>query len=632
VKTRFGIRECRFSPDEGFFLNGKHVKLHGSCNHQNHAGVGTAIPDSLQRWRLRKLKEAGCNAYRASHYPSTPELLDICDEEGILVLEENRYLSTSPGAMADMESMVRRDRNHPSVFLWSICNEEFLDTSEIGFRLATSQMARLKQLDSTRPVTAALILSSNGAGVDKATDVVAVNYRNEGWDDVHRHHPSQAIVVTESTALKSTRGIYNKDAAGRYIPAYDEVHDMFDLRTTVRRTCLDVQERPHIAGNFVWAGFNYRGEGGAWPRTCAQSGFLDLCGFPKDAFYLYQAFWTGKPMVHLLPHWNWPGKEGQAIRVVAYSNCERVELFLNGKSVGGEQAVPHDHMVEWSVPYQPGILRAEARRGGGIAIQAEVRTSGEPAGIRLSCNTETLRADIEDTAVVTVEIVDSEGTPVPTADILTRFTIEGPGMIIGTGNGDPTSLEPDKASQRTTFNALAQILIQTTGGAGDIVLTAAADRLSSATLKIAAAAAPRRPFLPGPASLQNVGNWRRSPFLDTAPDPSDPSYDPTAWEAFAQLSGFPSFLRQGQWTGYHAKLVIPKPGTWRLAFSRVHGAGAVFINGKQLCEIAQRTESFSVDLPDLPAGRGISLDLRLQNISGGAGLFGCVWLYETASQ
>jgi len=631
VDTSFGFRECRFSPDEGFFLNGKPVKIHGSCNHQNHAGVGTAIPDSLQRWRLRRLKEAGCNAYRASHYPPTPELLDICDQEGILVVDENRHLSRSPEAMADLESLVRRDRNHPSVFLWSLCNEEFLDTSEVGYRIAASLAARVKQLDPSRPVTAALILSSFGSGIDRAVDVISINYRIEMWEALHQGHPDKAILVTESTAAPATRGIYQDDKAAGFCSAYDDLYQPGAHRTSVRETCLAIQQRPYIAGNFVWVGFNYRGETGpyGWPATGGQQGFLDLCGFPKDAFYLYQAFWTQAPMVHLLPHWNWAGREGEPVRVVSYSNAESVELFLNGKSLG-EKAVPKDHLVEWSVPYQPGLLLACARRGAETVAETEVATSGEPAAIRLSSDAAMLRADQEDVAVVKVEIVDSDGRFVPTADVLVQFAVKGPGRIIGTGNGNPASHEADKASRRTTFNGLAQVLIQTTTAAGEIVLTATAGRLSAAEIKIKTQPAPVR-SLAAPSSLFVVKNWRHSAFLDEAPEPSDPAYNPSGWDAVAVLSGFPNFLRQKQWMGYHAKITLPAAGRWRLAFSRVHGEGAVYVNRKPLRPIADRTETFSVDLPDLPPGQEIPLDVRLQNISGGAGLLGVVWVYQNIS-
>jgi len=629
VETSFGIRECRFSPDRGFFLNGQPLKIHGTCNHQNHAGVGTAIPDDLQRWRLRKLKEAGCNAYRTSHYPPTPELLDICDQEGILVLDENRHLASGPDTMAELESLVRRDRNHPSVILWSLCNEEFLDTSEIGYRLAAAQMTRLKQLDPTRPITAALILSSFGSGIDKAIDVIAINYRPGMWEALHKGHPDKAIVVTESTAAPATRGIYQSDPNAAYCSAYDDLYRPGDHRTTVRETCLAVAQRPYIAGNFVWVGFNYRGETGpyGWPATGGQQGFLDLCGFPKDAFYLYQAFWTTAPMVHLLPHWNWIGREGRPIRVVAYSNCESVQLLLNGKSLG-EQSVSEDHAMEWFIPYQPGILQAQGRRGKAIVAQAQIATSGEPAAIRLRREPTTLHADLEDVAVVTVEIVDSAGRLVPTANILTKFDLRGPGQIIGTGNGNPTSHEPDKASQRTTFNGLAQVLIQTTAAAGDIILTAAAERLSHTELTITTQRAQRRPFLPAPFSLHLVANWCRSPFLEEAPDPSTAAYTAVSWDAGVPLTGFPNFLRAKQWVGYHGKINLPTAGKWRIAFSRVHGAGSVFVNQRLLCPIANCTESFAVDLPDLPTGREIAVDVWVQNISGGAGLFGCVWLYH----
>jgi beta-galactosidase len=276
-------------------------------------------------------------------------------------------------------------------------------------------------------------------------------------------------------------------------------------------------------------------------------------------------------------------------------------------------------------------LRAEARRGKEVVAQTEVRTSGDPAGFRLRSEPATLRADLEDVAVVTVEVVDAEGRFVPTADILAQFSLTGPGRIIGTGNGNPTSHEPDKASQRTTFNGLAQVLVQSSGAAGEIVLTASAGGLSRAEIKITAQPAARRPFLPAPASLQLVRNWRRSPYLEKAPDPADPAYNPSSWEAMVHLTGFPNFLREKQWVGYHAKISLPKAGKWMLAFSRVHGEGIVFLDGRPLGQIAHRTETFLAELPDLPPGTEIPLDVRLQNISGGAGLLGCVWLYRKDS-
>jgi beta-galactosidase len=380
-------------------------------------------------------------------------------------------------------------------------------------------------------------------------------------------------------------------------------------------------------------GFNYRGETGpyGWPATGGQQGFLDLCGFPKDAFHLYRAFWTEAPMVHLLPHWNWPAREGQPVRVVAYSNGESVELLLNGKILG-EQAVPKDHLVEWSVPYRPGILLARARRGKDVVAQAEIFTGGPPAGLRLRSEPAALRADAEDVAVVTVEVVDADARFVPTADILVRFTLDGPGVIIGTGNGNPSSHESDKARQRTTFNGLAQVLIQATAVPGEIVLTANADGLAPVKITIPAQAAGRRPFLGAPSLLLPVKNWRRSGFMDAAPDPSHPAYDPSSWEASVLLTGFPNFLREKQWVAYHSNIVLPSAGPWRLAFSRVHGEGAVYLDHKPLCQIPHRTETFSVDLPGLPPGRDVPLDVRLQNISGGAGLLGVIWLYQPISR
>ena len=310
VDTTFGFREVRFTPDEGFFLNGQPVLLQGTCNHQDHAGVGIGIPDSLQAWRLRQLKAAGCNAYRCAHHPPTPELLDICDREGILVLDENRYLSSSPEAMADLESMVRRDRNHPSVIFWSVCNEEYLQGSRIGGQIAASQIALVRRLDPTRPITGALLSTGFGPGVEDHSDVIGVNYAIEKWSILHKAHPSKAVVVTETTAAVSTRGIYEVNELAGFCTSYDE--QFCPGGTTIRETWLAVQNLPFVAGGFVWVGFDYRGEPGPypWPAIGAQLGFLDFCGFPKDSFYLYQAFWTQAPMVHLLPHWNWAGREG----------------------------------------------------------------------------------------------------------------------------------------------------------------------------------------------------------------------------------------------------------------------------------------------------------------------------------
>jgi beta-galactosidase len=629
VETTFGFRELLFTADKGFFLNGEYVPIQGTCNHQDHAGVGNAVPDMLIAWRLRQLKKAGCNAYRASHHPPTPELLDACDREGILVLDENRYLRSSPQALDELEDMVRRDRNHPCIVLWSICNEEFIQGSEIGGRIAATQVARVKQLDPTRPVTGALLSTGFGRGIEDQSDVVAVNYTPACWDGLHERHPRKALLITETTAAVTTRGIYEENAAAGYCDAYDRM--FCPSGTTVRESWLAILQRPFIAGGFVWTGFDYRGEPGpyTWPSTGVHLGFLDLCGFPKDSFYLYQAFWTKEPMVHLLPHWNWTGREGKPIRVVAYSNCDVVELYLNGKSLG-EQMVPEDHAVEWQVPYQPGTLRAEARRHGSVAASTERITSGAPAGIRFKVEPATLRANAEDVSVIAVEIVDAQGRLIPTANVLVKFDIQGPGRIIGVGNGNPNSHESDKAKQRTTFSGLAQVLAQSTDQPGEIILSASVDGLASAEWKINSEPTSRRPFVPVPSHVRMVAGWRRSPNFDAdkIPDPSGTNYDPKTWQVIEPHHEFPNFLNAGQGLVYHAVTTLPAGKKCRLGFSRVFGKGAVYLDGKPAYKIhAGDPECFSLDLPENPKARPLQIDVKIEAVYGGGGLNGWVWIY-----
>jgi len=630
VETSFGFRELLFTPDQGFFLNGKHVLIQGTCNHQDHAGVGNAVPDMLITWRLRQLKKAGCNAYRCSHNPPTPELLDGCDREGILVMDENRYLSSSPGALEELESMVRRDRNHPSIILWSVCNEEVIQGTEIGGRISATQVARVKQLDPTRPVTGALLNTAFGPGLEDNSDVIAVNYNVSNWGLLHEKHPQKGLVITETTAAVTTRGIYEENAAAGWCDAYDR---MFcpPQGGTVREYCLAILKQPFVAGGFVWSGFDYRGEPGPydWPSVGVHLGFLDACGFPKDSFYLYQTFWLPKPMVHLLPHWNWAGREGESIRVVAYSNCEKVELFLNGKSLG-EQTVPEDHAVEWSVPYMPGTLRAEARQGGTVAATTERITTGAPAGIRLKAEPGTLRANAEDVAVVAVEIVDVQGRLVPTADVLVKFTLRGPARIIGVGNGNPNSHESDKAKQRTTFNGLGQVLVQMDDKAGEIVLTASAEGLAPVDLKIVSEPAKRRPFVPALAYVQLLTGWRRSPVFedDKVPDPESAGYNPKTWASVEPHFAFANFLSNKQWLIYHAEISLPAGKKCKLGISRVFGKGAIYLDGKPAYKLnAGDPQYVSLDLPESPTVKNLRIDVKLQAVYGGGGLNGWTWIY-----
>ena len=341
VETSFGIRSIHFDADRGFFLNGQRVEIKGMCNHQDHAGVGSALPDRLQYFRVARLKEMGVNAYRTSHNPPTPALLDACDRLGMLVMDETRMFSSSPEGLSQLERMVRRDRNHPCIFLWSIGNEEDLQGAPTGARIADTMKRLVRTLDETRPVTLAMN-SHWGQGASAVLDVQGCNYFHNGdMDKFHSDFPWQPTIGSEDASALSTRGIYANDLARGFVSAYD-VNTPGHYASTAQEWWNFYFARPFAAGAFVWTGFDYRGEPSPykWPCISSHFGVMDTCGFPKDTYFYYQAQWTNKPVLHLFPHWNWQGREGQPIAVWVYSNCDEVELFLNGKSLGRKSMPP----------------------------------------------------------------------------------------------------------------------------------------------------------------------------------------------------------------------------------------------------------------------------------------------------
>jgi beta-galactosidase len=485
VITRFGFRDIKFDAQTGFFLNGKSVKLKGTCNHQDHAGVGSAIPDALQRWRLQQLKDMGCNAYRASHNPPTPELLDLCDEMGILVIDETRMMTSSPEGLAQLETLIKRDRNHPSVILWSIGNEEPQQGTERGAHIARTMKRLCNDLDPTRLVTAAMD-SGYGEGITEVIDVIGFNYRDQVIDGFHEKYPNMPIVGTETASTVSTRGEYIKDDAAHIVPAYDTTAPWW--ATTAEGWWPHFDAKPFIAGGFIWTGFDYRGEPtpySSWPSISSQFGALDTCGFPKDNYWYYRAWWRPEPLLHLFPHWNWEGKQGQDISVWAHSNADEVELFVNGKSAG-RKAVTKGFHVEWIVPYQPGKIEAFAYKAGKVILKDKRETAGAPAKIVLTTDRTALANDGMDCTVIKAEVFDAKGRPVPKADNLIRFAVSGPGAVIGVGNGNPNSHEADKASERKAFNGLCCAIVQVTG-AGGITVAASAEGLSGSKVVLKSA-------------------------------------------------------------------------------------------------------------------------------------------------
>ena len=444
-ETEFGIRTVSFDATNGFLLNGKHYELYGTCNHQDMAGVGAALPDALQSFRVAKLKEFGCNAIRTSHNPPTPELLDACDHLGMLIMDESRLLGSDSENLRKWDDQIRRDRNHPAVAIWSVANEEFsVQASPQGGNVARSMQDYVQRLDPTRPVTYAAPEGDSFAGINGVIQVRGWNYHVGGdMDKYHSEHPDQPEVGTEQASTVSTRGIYENDPVRGYVSAYDD--NAPSWATTSEKWWSYFADRPWLSGGFVWTGFDYRGEPTpyAWPCINSHFGILDVCGFPKDNFYYYQSWWTTNTVLHLLPHWNWPGKEGQEIRVDALSNCKQVELFLNGQSLG-KKAMKPNSKLSWPVKYAPGTLSAKGFDDAGNAIaETKVETTGEATTLRLTPDRSTIHANGEDVSVFAVSAVDAQGRAVPVAQNRIAFAVEGAGKILGVGNGDASCHEPD---------------------------------------------------------------------------------------------------------------------------------------------------------------------------------------------
>lgn len=502
--TPFGIRTIRFDPNLGFFLNGVSVKIKGTCNHQDFAGVGVGVPDSLLAWRVRKLKTLGSNAYRTSHNAPAAELLDVCDREGMLVMDENRHLGNTEGGKAapgtpasdlgDLKAMILRDRNHPSVILWSMCNEEPLQSTPDGARIFTAMRDAVLKLDPTRPVSCAMN-GGQGQGISLVEDLVGFNYGPGAYDGYHRDHPAQPLYGSETASAVGARGVYatekfsagGKEYSGDQTKSFVNAYDVNapPWAQTAEDAWRPLAERPFMAGGFVWTGFDYKGEPTPfdWPDINSNFGVLDLCGFPKDSAWYYRAWWGGRPVTHILPHWNWAGKEGQPVDVWAFSNAARVALSLNGRTLGVKD-VPRFGHVQWSVPYAPGALEARGLDANGKVVSVgKVETTGAPAGLRLTTDRTRLTADGEDLIPVAVEVIDAQGRVVPTADNPVSFRIAGAGRIAGVGNGDPTSHEPDQAPRRRAFNGQCLVIVGAGDKKGDAQLTAAAPGLAPAGLR-----------------------------------------------------------------------------------------------------------------------------------------------------
>lgn len=535
VITTCGFRTQRFDPDHGFFLNDEHVKLQGVCLHQDHAGVGVAVPAALWDFRLRRLKALGCNAVRCSHNAPARDFLDACDRLGFLVMDENRVFNPSPEHMAELKWMVRRDRNHPSVIMWSVFNEEPMQGTEAGYEMVRRMREAVRELDVSRPVTGAMNDGLTApVNVSQTLDVVGFNYQQDAYDAFHKANPRLPMTSSEDTSSFSVRGEYASDEARHIKGGFDVTAAPWG--ETHRAAWKAIAERDYIAGGFVWTGFDYRGEPTPyeWPTNASLFGIMDSCGFEKVPFYIHQAQWIKKrPVVNIAIHWTWPGREGQTIKVMVCANTEAVELRLNGTLIDRQAVDPYE-MNFFDVPYHPGKLEARGLNGGKVVATSSCETAGEAVALRLTPDRTTLFADGVDAMPVTIAAVDNHGRVVPDASHLVSLASDGVD-ILGVGNGDPNCLEPDKATQRSLFHGLAQVIIQSRpAGGGAATLRASAKGLASTTtsIRLAPTAPPERQATALP--LQLLDSWFRAPFSPTPPDPMSQAGagDNNSWQWF----------------------------------------------------------------------------------------------------
>jgi beta-galactosidase len=512
-ETPLGVRTFRFDVNRGFFLNGKPVKIRGVCNHHDLGSLGAAVNARAIERQLEMLKAMGVNGLRTSHNPPAPELLDLADRMGFIVMDEafdvwkkektkfDYHLDWDEWHKRDLEDMVLRDRNHPSVIIWSIGNEVMEQREgSIGGKISRELVAIVRNLDPTRPITSACntVNQQNTVITEGNLDLVGTNYNHTKTAQLPEMFPGRPIIGAETNSALATRGSYTmpSDVIRRWPRQKEEILKLgpdyacsaYDNSTapwgsTHEETWNLVKKHDFYSGMFIWTGWDYIGEPTPfpWPAVSSYFGIIDLAGFPKDAYYMYQSEWTNKPVLHLFPHWNW--KQGEQVDVLAYFNADEVELFLNGRSQGAKRKQGDEMRVFWRLPFEPGVLKAVSRKNGQVVLTREVRTAESPARIVLIPDRKTIRADGVDLSFVTVKIVDRNGTLVPAADNLIKFEVDG-GSIAGVDNGNQISHEPFKANQRKAFHGMALAIVQSKHRSERIVLKATSTDLTPASVVI----------------------------------------------------------------------------------------------------------------------------------------------------
>lgn len=480
-QTRTGFRTFEINPDKGLYLNGKHIKIKGVCAHQDFGLTGKAVPDNIHRYKVEMIKQMGANGYRTSHYPHPEAVMDALDELGFVVMAETRWFESTDEGKQQLEMLIKRDRNRPSVLFWSVGNEEPHHITEEGRRICKNLISTVRKLDNTRYIMSAVSHSPDIATVYDELDVIGINYNLDKYDYVHEKYPDKGVFSSECCATGTTRGWYDADSPEKaYVSAYDKDTDRWFLGR--ERTWKFITEREWILGSYQWIAFEHRGEA-IWPRVCSVSGAIDLFLQKKDAFYQNQTHWIeDRPLVHLLPHWNFEGREGEIIRVFAYTNCEELELFHNGVSLGKKQIEKYGH-GEWQVEYQPGTIEVIGRNNGEIVCSDKAETTGMPEKLNLKLENTVNEANGKDIAVISCYCTDREGREVPTASPYVSFNANGLGKIVGTGS-DNTDHNPVYESRRKMYAGRITVAVQVGTVEGELKVYANAENLKCGVLTI----------------------------------------------------------------------------------------------------------------------------------------------------
>ena len=476
--TRIGFRTVELSVDKGLLINGEKTIIKGVCAHQDFGITGLAVPENIAKYKVSLIKEMGANGYRTSHYQQTAAYMDAFDEMGFLVMDEVRWFESTKESMEQLESLVKRDRNRPSVIFWSTSNEEPFHITDIGKRIHKAMAARIRQLDHTRLITAAEDKTPDQSTVFEDCDVVGINYNLNIYDTVHEMCPDKVLYASECCATPTSRDWnYPTDANGRVRDKDTDANTWFRGRENTWKTLMS---HPYVIGGYQWAAVEHRGEA-VWPAICSKSGALDLFLQKKGAFYQNQSLWTEEPMVHIVPHWNFPGMEGQEVPVTVYTNCEELELILNGESLGRKQIEKYGH-GEWLVPYVPGTLAVEAYREGKLVARDCRITTKKPVSLKLSLDNQ-FEANGRDMALFTCECLDEDGRVVPDAHEFVRFSVAAPAQIVGTGS-DHCDHKNVTLAERKMYMGKIRIAVKPRKDQKTLELTAFGENCGIASMKV----------------------------------------------------------------------------------------------------------------------------------------------------